>query len=104
MGLQHCSDADRRIIRECLAAAVEGPFFPEWEFHTLFGLQRGEVARVLQAWPQTSERDPDTDLAVKNAIGNLLGYPHGVKLAKYVSASEAELDELLERWERAEAD
>ena len=31
---------DHKIIAEALSAAAEGPFFPDWEFHTLFGLER----------------------------------------------------------------
>lgn len=49
MTLQHCTQEDRKIIGDCLRATVEGPFFPEWEFHILFGLTRAEVARVLQS-------------------------------------------------------
>ena len=30
-----------RIIGECLRAASEGPFFPDWEFHILF--RRGAI-------------------------------------------------------------
>ena len=54
---------------------MRGPFFPEWEFHILFGLERSEVGNVLERWP-----DPlcpeDQDVAVTNALNLLLGYPH----------------------------
>ena len=98
MGLAHCSEADRKLIRECLVASVEGPFFPDWEFSLLFWLERAEVAAVLQAWPDVGERDPCVRLAVNNALNNLLGYPHGLELGPYVSASEGELRCVLERW------
>ena len=35
-----------RITKECLRAAVEGPFFPDWEFQILMGVDR-ETARVV---------------------------------------------------------
>lgn len=38
------------LVRRCLAASVDGPFFPDWEFETLFGLTRDEVREVLDAW------------------------------------------------------
>ena len=58
-----------------LGAAVNGPFFFDWEFSTLFGLTRSEVAAVLRAWPDGD--DPVVqDRAVANAINHLLGYPH----------------------------
>lgn len=31
---------DVQIIRQCLRAAVDGPFFPDWEFSTLIGAER----------------------------------------------------------------
>ena len=40
---------DSRVIGECLRAAVNGPFFPDWEFSTLFGLTRDEV-RAVADW------------------------------------------------------
>jgi hypothetical protein len=47
------SDEDAKIIGQCLRAASDGPFFPDWEFHTLFGLEREEVAAVAASWPSS---------------------------------------------------
>jgi hypothetical protein len=69
------SSEEREIVRRCLNAAVNGPFFPDWEFHALFGLTRAEVAAVLLAWPD-SDHAGVQDIAVANSINNLLGYPH----------------------------
>lgn len=49
--------SDEKIIQECLRAAVEGPFFPDWNFHALFGLSREDVVAVLESWPTFLERD-----------------------------------------------
>ena len=68
------SDDDVRILGECLRACVEGPFFPDWEFQTLFGLERSEVAEIAQEWPHS--RHVNSFIAVNNALANLLGYPH----------------------------
>ena len=90
---------DERIIGECLRAAVEGPFFPDWEFPTLFGLKRHEVAEVLARWPQTDDLEK-RDLAVNNALNNLLGYPHK-KMAvwsDFISVSKAEVEAVFRRW------
>ena len=67
---------DRDVMKACLRAAVDGPFFPEWEFATLFGLERDEVRDVLLSWPEAADRDLQFN-AVNNAFGDLLGYPHG---------------------------
>lgn len=100
MALQHCTEADRRIIAECLMATVDGPFFPEWEFETLFGLGRSTVAEVMQAWPRADEADERVDLAVNNALGNLGGYPHGQERDwdRYISVPPSQLLEVLKRW------
>jgi hypothetical protein len=57
-----------RIVGECLRASVDGPYFEDWEFHTLFGL------------------------------GHLAGYPHGESLAPFTTATVNQLLEILERW------
>jgi len=76
MSLQTLTDNERRVVFECLRAAVDGPFFPDWEFHTLFGLHRQEVARIVAALPNIDDSDESVSLAINNAMGNLLGYPH----------------------------
>ena len=77
MNLENLSPDKQEIIRQCLRAAVEGPFFPEWEFHSLIGLEREEVRGILREWPRPSAPNSDVQLAVNNAMNNLLGYPHG---------------------------
>ena len=67
---------DRNVVKACLRAAVEGPFFPDWEFPTLFGLEREEVRQVLESWPEGADAGTQF-IAVNNALGHLLGYPHG---------------------------
>lgn len=37
-GVGALTQDQRDIVERCLHAAVEGPFFPDWEFHTLMGL------------------------------------------------------------------
>jgi hypothetical protein len=98
-GLERFSARDVEVVRECLTAAVQGPFFPEWEFHTLMGLERTEVADLLEAWPD-SRGSEEQDLAVNNVLNNLLGYPHDEWRAwkNYISAQPAEVASVLTRW------
>ena len=76
MGLNDLTDEGRAIVAACLRAAVDGPFFPQCELHTLFGLTRVEVDRVRSQWPNVTDPD-DAVVAVNNALNNLIGYPHG---------------------------
>jgi hypothetical protein len=101
---------DRDVIRLCLKAAVEGPFFDDdEEFHTIFGLNRDDVRAILAAWPSEPTFAPGgyqsaTDarfVAVNNAMNNLLGYPHGhhgEAFERRAGVSEAEVAATLRRW------
>jgi hypothetical protein len=98
--LLHCTDEDRRIIAEALKAAVEGPFFPDEEFHSIFGLERAEVAEVSRSWPNVDEADDRVGIAVNNTLVNLTGYPHKKEKDwdRFLSVPESWLLEVLGRW------
>ena len=103
MARQHLSKDDLEIVGQCLTAAVDGPFFPDWEFSVLFGLERTEVASVTRAWPDVSDEDEIAERAVNNALANLAGYPHGEDLRRFVSVDAARLFEILQKWQRGQA-
>ena len=63
MGINALRHEERDIIRQCLSAAVVGPFFPDWEFHTLFGIARSQVAEILARWPDVDESQEEVQLA-----------------------------------------
>lgn len=94
-----------QIIGECLRAAASGQFFPDWEFFTLFGLEREEVAWVAAAWPDVDLSDERVWLAINNSIGNLVGYPidHPKELSTYLSVSREELEAAFELWRDSSA-
>ena len=56
MALSDLTQNEQQVVFECLKAAVDGPFFPDWEFPTLFGLWREEVGRVVADWPESQRR------------------------------------------------
>lgn len=100
MSLTNLSQDDRDVVRQCLRAAVEGPFFPDWEFHALFGLQRSEIRIVLSDWPDVDESDETVRLAINNSLGNLVGYPHRdeSQWSKFISASPADVSRIFNIW------
>jgi hypothetical protein len=101
MPLADLNEKERAVVQECLRAAVEGPFFPEWEFHTLFGLTRSEVRQVLLSWPQLNEADESVMLAINNSFNNLLGYPIANEQDLWlesISVSRAELARIFDKW------
>lgn len=91
---------EREVVWACLKAAVEGPFFPDWEFHTLFGLERTEVKDVLDSWPDLDESKESVALAINNTLVNLLGYPHdcGEQWSQFISVTELEVARILDKW------
>jgi hypothetical protein len=103
MGLRELDAGEKKVVFECLRAAVDGPFFPDWEFHTLFGLQRGEVAKIASSCPSVDDSDDSVALAIHNSMGNLLGYPHGEEKAwrQFISVTPQEVERIFRKWKQA---
>ena len=99
MNFDHLADADKDVVGQALRAAADGPFFPEWEFHALFGLPQSEVRAVADAWPDVELTNADVALAINNSLANLAGYPHGQdsQWSQWISVERTELDRLLRR-------
>lgn len=76
----HLTSEDQSVILACLKAAAAGPFFPNWEFQTLFGIERQVLAEVASQWPDVDPSAEDAELAVVGSMNHLLGYPHGYSL------------------------
>ncbi len=90
--------ADQNVVKACLRAAVDGPFFPDWEFATLFGLQRDEVRQVLSSWPEGIDSHVQL-VAVNNALNHLLNdsFRRDDAWASVIPADRAHVEDLLER-------
>ena len=95
------SISDVQAFKESLVAAARGPFFPDWEFHSLFGLDRAEVDSIANAFSLATPLSGDVALALHNSMGNLLGYPHGQEAAwsQWLSVTPAELRTIFSRWQ-----
>ena len=94
------SPAEIDTVKRSLRATVEGSFFPDWEFETLIGVDRGTVKSVQEAFPRRTVAPDEFFCAVFGSMRNLLGYPHGqdLELIEYVpeglSAIRSALDSL----------
>jgi len=100
MGLESLTVEERDLVHRCLKAATEGPFFPEWEFGTLFGLTREEVRFVWSSWKTLEAEDEVVRRTINNCLLNLLGYPHGEQEAwdRLISASRDEVARVYAKW------
>jgi len=85
-------DSERDVIRDVLRATIDGPFFPDWEFATLFGYERERVQSVLDAWPEGIGTE-ETDEVIQGALGQMIGYPHG-EWEVWATFSRASIDDL----------
>ena len=96
-------EGEMQLIGNCLRAAADGPFFEDWEFATLFGLERAEVKRIAEEWPKVDADDAIVSVAVQNSLNNLLGSPHGMdaELEAYVPGSPAAIEHVLVKWRGA---
>jgi hypothetical protein len=99
MDFDRLSDAEKAIVGQVLRAAADGPFFPDWEFHTLFGLQRSEVRAIADAWPEPGAPPNDVTAAINNSFNMLLGYPHrkDAVWSQWISVERGQLNELFNR-------
>ena len=104
MALTDLDTAETQVVLECLRAASTGPFFPDWEFHTLFGLDRRDVQEGVDAWPNIDETKQNVSFAINNSMNNLLGYPHGLDKdwARYISVPPSEVRRIFEKWRGGE--
>ncbi len=93
------SEYDVDVVRQCLRAAVDGKFFPDWEFETLFGVDRETVRIVSRQWPKITIPEEDFSAAVIGSLNNILGYPHGNESNwdKYISAPPGKVKEILDK-------
>ena len=56
MDLETLETWERELVGQCLRASVAGPFFSDWEFGTIFGLEREDVCAIAAAWPTIGDR------------------------------------------------
>jgi len=75
--LENLSPDEINIVKHSLRATVEGSFFPDWEFETLIGVDRGTVKNVQEVFPLRTVGPEEFVCAVFGSMRNLLGYPHG---------------------------
>ena len=85
------------VIGRCLSAWADGPFIDDWEFQTVTGLDRDEVRSVRDTWPMITDL-PLADHAVRAALGQLLGYPHGLSLEEHAGVSDAQVRAARSAW------
>ena len=105
MAFDDLTPDEREIVRRCLVAAAQGPYFPDWEFPIVFGVERAEVAEILRKWPYVEEENKSVDTAINNTFVNLLWYPHEMteQLEEELGITVAMLQQVFMKWRKASA-
>lgn len=90
---------DVATVGACLRAVVEGPFFPERGFYTLFNMERLHIEQLLRRWPSASLLDRNVADLICRALINLAKHPHGQEAAlpDYVPGGGAALRVTMDR-------
>lgn len=96
------SKLHRTVIRECLDAVVNGPFFPDWEFATLFGFTRQEIKAILDQWPDVDINNDLIKIAISKSFNNLTGYPinNEERWPEFISVSRNKLIKIYTGWQK----
>lgn len=101
MPLKDLTEEERKVVGECLRASVKGPFFPMWEFQTLFGLGHQEVADIAFAQIPLDDANEEGKIAINNALNMLTGYPHRCGKEtwnQFISVTPDEVRRILKKW------
>jgi len=103
MMLSGLTPSESDVIRRCVRAAASGPFFPDWEFHILFGLERHELSTLLSRWRELDDSQDLVKQAIGNSLNNLLGYPHGNPQAfhEWIGEPWSEVNRISNKWRQA---
>lgn len=104
MPLSALTARQREIVHCCLRTAADRPeLFPDWEFRTIFGLSRPQMAEIAARWPDLDETDETVRCAINNAMNNLLGYPHiwQREWSAHFDFTQRELDAAFAAWRGA---
>jgi len=98
VNIDSLNNLELQIIGECLNATGRGPFFPDWEFDTLFGISKQEILEIAHKWPSV-DLNEQVENAIINSLNNLLGYPHNKdsEWGKYISESREFVQTLFEK-------
>ncbi len=68
---------EKQLVGRCLREAVDGPYFPDWEFGTLVGASKPEIGAIASSWVSGQPVSTSDVQLICSVLGNFLGYPHG---------------------------
>lgn len=103
MPLADLTDDERAVVFECLKCVAAGEIIQhDWEFPTLMGIEVDAFKQLVQKLPHIDDTSEQVNIAINNAMNNLLGYPHGhhQHWEQYMPISLDEIERVLIKWRK----
>ena len=93
------NENDKLTIKNALLSITNGPYIDDNEFKGLIQMNREQVKKLEQKWPDIKSNDLSSWRTVKLCLLNLLAYPHGKEemLYKDLNINEEQLEQLLNK-------
>ncbi len=76
MPIENLTATERLLVGRCLFEAVDGPYFPDWEFATLVGAHKSEIRVIASDWSSGQPISGEALQLIGSVLNNLIGYPH----------------------------
>jgi hypothetical protein len=96
MSWANLNENEKEIVLQCLVAATEGLFFPDWEFQILMGYSRDDFKGFINEWDKLDKSSNQIETLIISVLGNLTSYPHREEeaLKNYTCVDEKTLQEI----------
>ena len=90
---------EKAVVFDCLKCVASGKvILHDKEFSSVFGIEVSEFLEIVESWPDVDDSNNSVFLAINGVMNNLLGYPHGQDLSKYIRGSEPEIARVFRKW------
>jgi hypothetical protein len=98
--IRRFSRAERKVLRQCVIAATDGPFFDDRDFASLFSQDRTAVRVAAEELEHATMLTSSARSAISGSLNNLLRYPHEMPQALecWICLSRKDLETLADRW------
>jgi hypothetical protein len=101
MSLADLSEAEKKVVLQCLTAIADGDEIEDWEFYTRLGITRNALKSIVKRWPQIDEQPESGDSrAINNCFNEVCNgiwwAPH--TWSSWFELSRDEVCSVYERW------
>lgn len=94
-------NSELEFIRRAMIAVVNGGFFHDREFKMIFGIERADLLRVIEQWPEPDVCGDGLRAAVVGSLNHLSNVPHDLEneLLAHLPEGREAISEMMKRGE-----